>query len=259
VFGDFEIISQSPTGQVLNTVSSVTLNFNDVIGPASLSVSDFTLVTPAGALPSSSLSVSLAAANSVQLSFPIQNLVGTYTIEAAADVTNLFGTPLALPYSGTFSISLPTISGTVTNANGAPQTGFLIQPNGGLTGAMTDINGNYSIGVPSGWSGTVTPSFGTNVFVPSSLSYTNVTALFTNQNYLIVNTVVPALTTGLSGSNLSVTWTGVSGVTYQVLWSTNLFNWQPLGNPILGTNGLMQILLPTGSNAASFYQLSATY
>jgi hypothetical protein len=258
-FADFEIISQSPTGQVMNTVSSVNLGFNDMVSAASVSPSNFTLITPEGTLGSSNLSVTVTGPFSVQVSFPIQNLDGNYTIEAATTISNMFGMPLAVPYSGTFSISLPTISGTVTDTNGAPVAGVMVQPNGGLTGMMTDANGNYSIGVPNGWNGTMTPAQGTFMFVPSSLSYTNVTGNLTNQNYLMVLTVAPSLTSSVNGTSFTLGWTGITGVTYQIFWSPDLVNWQPLGSPLPGTNGLMQVSVPSNTNSAAFFEIQAVH
>jgi hypothetical protein len=49
--------------------------------------------------------------------------------------------------------------------------------------AVSDGSGNYSITVPSGWSGTVTPSHPCFTFSPTSLSYSNVTVNQTSQNY----------------------------------------------------------------------------
>jgi hypothetical protein len=166
--------------------------------------------------------------------------------------------PLAQAYAGTFTISLPTISGTVTDTNNAPVAGVTLQPDGGLSAATTDTNGNYSIGVPPGWNGTITPSFGTFMFVASAMTYTNVTASITNQNYLLVPTIAPNLTTSLNGANPSLTWPGMSGVTYQAWSSTNLVNWVPYGNAIAGTNGTQQILLPVNTSPAMYFRIGAS-
>ena len=256
-FTDFEIISQSPTGQVMNVVNTVNLGFNDMVSAASVSGSDFTLVTPEGTL--SNLSATVTGPYSVQVNFPIQNLVGNYTIAVATTISNMLGVPLAVPYSGTFSISLPTISGTITNTNGAPVAGAMVQPNGGLTGMMTDVNGNYSIGVPNGWNGTMTPALGTFMFVPGSLSYTNVTGSLTGQNYLMVPTVSPTIASSASGGNFTLSWNGIPGVTYQVLWSPDLVSWQPLGSPLPGTSGLMQVSVPSNTNAAAYFTIQAMH
>ncbi|MGA3266010.1 MAG: hypothetical protein ABSE16_04220 [Verrucomicrobiota bacterium] len=255
-FPGFQVVSQSPTGLVMNTVSTVNLGFDEALNPASVSASDFTLVTPVGPLPSSNLTAVVTGLATVQVSFPAQNLVGTYTVQTAATLTDVFGVPLTQPSAGTFTISLPTISGTVTSTKGNPVSGVWLQPSGGLTGLTTDTNGNYALGVPAGWSGSVTPTFGSFKFTPGSLAYTNVTASLTNQNYLMAAIVAPTLAPTLNGGALLVGWTGVSGVTYQPLWSTNLITWQPWGSPLAGTNGLMQIAVPLGQRTA-FFQMNA--
>jgi hypothetical protein len=256
-YNGLQILSQSPTGLVLNAVSSVNLDFSDMLNPASVTASNFTLPTPAGVLAASNLSATVTGPYSVQLNFPAQNLNGAYTVEAATSISDMFGASLAQPYSGTFTISLPVISGTVTGTNGLGVAGVSLQSGDGLIAGTTDSNGNYSVTAPAGWTGIVTPSFGSSVFVPPSVSYTNVTSSATNQNYLVVSTIAPGLTTSLSAGNFSLNWNGIAGVTYQVLYSTNLVTWQPLGSPITGTNGPMQVVLPTGSNGAEFFQLQA--
>jgi hypothetical protein len=75
----------------------------------------------------------------------------------------------------------------------------------------------------------------------------------------MVPTVAPSLASGVSGTNLSISWTGIPGVTYQTWWSTNLADWSPLGAPLAGTNGPMQILLPLGADPADFFRLGATH
>jgi hypothetical protein len=175
----------------------------------------------------------------------------------AATISDMFGASLTPPFAGTFAISLPTISGTVTGTNGGGVAGVSIQPSGGLTASTTDSNGNYYVGVPPGWTGVVTPSLGSNMFLLPSMNYTNITGSLTNQNYSMVQTISPTLTTSLSAANCSLNWSRISGVTYQVLWSTNLVTWQSLGNPVPGTNGPMQIVLPSGSNSEEFFQIQA--
>ena len=96
------------------------------------------------------------------------------------------------------------------------------------------------------------------MFVPGTLSYTSLPGSVTNQNYLMVPTVAPTLVSGVSGTNRSMSWTGIPGVTYQTWWSTNLVDWSPLGDPLAGTNGQMQILLPLGTDPADFFRLGAT-
>ncbi|MGE5339894.1 MAG: hypothetical protein ACM3SY_00280 [Candidatus Omnitrophota bacterium] len=77
-----------------------------------------------------------------------------------------------------------TISGTITDENGKPVAGVALN---GLPGSpKTNSSGNYSVQVPCGWSGVVTPFMEDATFTPSSRSYTNVTANQANQNYSAV-------------------------------------------------------------------------
>ncbi|HEV2319059.1 MAG TPA: hypothetical protein VGV18_04875, partial [Verrucomicrobiae bacterium] len=253
-----QILSQSPTGLVMSTVSSVNLAFSDMLNAGSVSALDFMVMTPGGPLAQSNISVALDSPFSVQLSFPAQSVSGTYTVQAAAaTISDMFGQALGQTYTGTFTISLPLISGTVTGTNGAGIAGVSMQASGGVATASTDSNGNFSLEVPPQWSGTVTPSFGSYAFVPSSMSYTNVSGTITNQNYSMVPTISPTLATGLSGGNCTLNWNGIAGVTYQVLWSTNLVTWQLMGSPVAGTNGPMQIMMPSGPNSQEFFQIRA--
>ena len=74
---------------------------------------------------------------------------------------------------------------------------FTISGNAGVAGAtltytssstMADGSGNYSFGVPSGWSGTVTPSKAGYTFTPPNRTYTNVVSNQSGQNYTATQT-----------------------------------------------------------------------
>ena len=99
----------------------------------------------------------------------------------------------------------------------------------------------------------------TNSFVPGALSYTNFAVSVTDQNFLMVPTVAPLLGSSLSGTNLFVNWSGIPGVTYQAECSTNLVDWQSLGGPLLGTNGLMELLVPAEVEPQKFVRVRAAY
>jgi len=76
-------------------------------------------------------------------------------------------------------------------------------------------NGNYSLVVPEGWSGTVTPSKAGYTFVPDSRTYNNVLASFSNQDYSVL---LPAPALQFPGQN-------------QVINSTTpAFNWSSVAN-----------------------------
>jgi hypothetical protein len=254
----FAVASQSPSGIVSNTVSHVDLHFNEALNSPSVSASDFTITTPSGILPAESLGVTIVDPATVRVSFPVQNLIGDYSVQAATSVQDLFGLPLSSPYTGGFTVSLPAISGTVSDTNGAPVSGVQLQPDGGLIGTTTDANGHYILGVPPGWNGTVTPTFGTAMFIPGSMSYTSVSDSATNQNYLMVPTIAPAITAAnLGATNLSLSWMGFSGVNYQIWYSTNLTDWRPYGGVITGTNGTLQVALPMDASPSVFFRLGA--
>jgi hypothetical protein len=73
-----------------------------------------------------------------------------------------------------------TISGTVTSG-GNPLANVVIN---GLPGnPATDASGNYSVTVDYGWSGTATPTLAGYSFTPVNISYTNVQADKTAQDY----------------------------------------------------------------------------
>ena len=85
----------------------------------------------------------------------------------AAQVIQNFTAFVAYSISGNVGASGVTLSYVDTT----PQT------------VISDSSGNYSILVPSGWSGTVTPSHTCFTFNPPNRSYSNVTANQTAQNY----------------------------------------------------------------------------
>jgi hypothetical protein len=88
-------------------------------------------------------------------------------MDAAKSVTADF------TYMGTFKLSGNVDMGGVTLRynDGSPRT------------TTSDSNGDYSITITGGWSGTVTPIKVCQAFSPPSRSYTNVLADKTGQDY----------------------------------------------------------------------------
>jgi hypothetical protein len=263
-FFPFNVLSSSPSRVVSNLVSYVDLTFSEVVNTYTVSALGFTLNTPLGPLPQASLSASALAPSIVRVRFPPQSTPGDYTFQLSSGITSLFGQPLAQLYKGAFGIMVPTISGTVTDTNGPGVAGVRLQPSGTYygdgtyPGVYTDPHGNYLLGVPPGWHGTVTPSLGTSMFIPSFLSFTNVSVSLTGQNFLMVPTISPLLSSSVSDGNFSLTWRGFAGVSYQPYWSTNLVNWQALGAPLPGTNGLMQFVTPLDGHPLQFFRVRAS-
>ena len=93
------------------------------------------------------------------------------------------------------------------------------------------------------------------MFVPGSRVYTDVNASIGNQDYLIVNTIAPAVGSQLQGTNLLLNWRGITGVTYQPLWSTNLVEWFPYGGLLVGSNGVVNLQVPVDDDPMKFFRV----
>ena len=124
--------------------------------------------------------------------------------------------------SDTHSVTIKnvvTISGYVRTSGGTGITGVTVTfSNSGGT-ATTDSSGYYSRAVSYGWSGSATPSLSGYTFIPTSLSYTNVTTNQSNQNY----TEIPQ-----SGS-LTVTLGPSGAVSAGAQWNVDGGAWQNSG------------------------------
>jgi hypothetical protein len=256
--GGMDVVAQTPSGVVSNVVSQIALEFSEPINLSSVSANDVRIYTPYGLLPAASQTVSAPAPSTLLISFNLQNVPGNYRVEVGPLIEGLLAPRMSQVYTGSFSITLPIISGTVTNLSGQPVAGVTLIPTGGLMGTTTDANGNYALGLPPGWNVSVTPILGTNAFVPGQLSYTNVSASLPGQDYLMVATIAPTLDSTVSGAGLTLNWSGLPGVTYQPESSTNLVEWLPYGPPLPGANGPMQLLVPTSGDPLKFVRLRAT-
>jgi hypothetical protein len=87
--------------------------------------------------------------------------------------------------SGSVSCTTPT-EGNITISGNASRPDVDMNytgTKGGNGTVKSDDSGNYVITVPSGWSGTITPSKGTYSFDPPSLSFPNVNCSVSGQNF----------------------------------------------------------------------------
>ena len=122
----------------------------------------------------------------------------------------------------TAALQVFTISGTITNGGNGLQGVTVTLSNGGGT-TVTDTNGNYSVTVNYGWTGTAAPSKTGYTFSPAGRAYQNVTADQPDQDYTaqlktftISGTVtyadkgLPGVTIALSNNGGSVV-TGIDG------------------------------------------------
>ncbi len=97
-----------------------------------------------------------------------------YTFEPANKTyTKITGDQINQNYTATLLTF--TISGTVI-INGEPIEGVSVSANNSGSSSTTDTKGYYSVTVPYGWSGTVTPTKEGYLFDPPNKAYTNVTS-----------------------------------------------------------------------------------
>ena len=82
------------------------------------------------------------------------------------------------------------IRGTVRNNAGAPLPGLLVVGSDGLYSAQTAGDGTYSLGVPTGWSGSVAPVSATQ-FAPISRSFNTLTSDAIGQDFTQLSANVP--------------------------------------------------------------------
>ena len=103
-----------------------------------------------------------------------------------------------------------TVTGIVTDENNEPMIGVTVVIVGTTTGTVTGIDGSYSISVPTGWTGVVTPSEPHFSFSPTHRAYSNVQADKTGQDYTASWTPDPpsGLTaTAISDTQIDLLWT----------------------------------------------------
>ena len=128
----------------------------------------------------------------------------------------------------------------MTDTNGQPVAGVVLQPDGGIGSTTTGTNGLYLLSVPPSMPIQVTPSAPGLVFVPSSRSYNAIYGTLTNENYVAVTAVAPVISMQTQTNGLAFNWYGIAGVTYQPLCSTNLVDWVPYADAVADSNAPVQ-------------------
>jgi hypothetical protein len=252
------VISQTPVGTQSNAVGVITVSFNTPINAASASLADFQLNTPQGPLAQSNLYfVTAVSPWNLEFQFWEQTLVGNYTFTVGPQITDLFGQTMSQVYTGAFSVSLPVVQGFVTDTNGNPVPGVVMQFSFGFSSSTTSSNGEYALGFPPG-AYYVTPTKPGLMFAPARRLYDNISGSISNENYIAVTTITPVLTAQYQTTNVVINWIGIPGVTYQLFYSTNLANWLPYADPYPGTNGPMQIVFPITGDPMEFFRMGAS-
>jgi hypothetical protein len=254
-----QVIAQSPEDLVSSVVSSVDLTFSSPLDVSSGLSTTVLVDTPSGSLPSGSVGVAVLNSTMLRISFPSQTNLGYYDFEISVANPDIYGALMPAPYFGSFIIWPASISGRVTDTNGLPVAYVTLRLDGQLLPAITDTNGLYSVEVPPSWTGTVTPSKGPWKFIPSSRTYTNLSQNATDQNFVMVASTAFSLTQQSQGTNMNLQWFGLNGVSYEAVASTNLLDWWPCADPMLGSNGPCSLTLPIGSEPIKFFRVRTTY
>jgi hypothetical protein len=104
------------------------------------------------------------------------------------------------------------VAGTVT-AGGSPLANVVM---GGLPGnPVTDPSGAYDVNVGPAWSGMVAPALDGYTFVPTSRTYTAITADQLGQDYAATAIVIPTITVTVPNGGES--WP--AGTTHEITWT----------------------------------------
>ena len=145
------------------------------------------------------------------------DLGGTGSAPVTGVITSV--TPTAL--NASISLGAPT--------NNVFTLGFvnsIISGNAGVVGAtlswvdgvtkttISAANGTYSIYVPGGWSGTITPSLQYYNFTPVNMSYTSVAGNIINQNYTALSIFTNFRSAGPGDWNDPLIWEGWDGTAW---------------------------------------------
>ncbi|HOX55407.1 MAG TPA: hypothetical protein P5205_01285 [Candidatus Paceibacterota bacterium] len=253
-----QVTSISLAGTLTSAVSSVEVVFDAPMDPYSVRPPGVGLIAPGSGVVDGLTSTALSPYR-YRVDFPTQTAQGDYQLTFGPQITDLNGQPLAQVYVGIFSIAWATVQGSITNSNGEPVPGVVVQSDGGGAAATTDTDGNYVLAVPPGGSVIVAPSRSGLVFVPSTRAYSDVTSAITNENYLAVTSVTPNLASQVQSNNFLLGWQGIAGVSYQTYFSTDLAVWLPYDNPQLGTNGPLQMVVPMDADPIKFFRVQALY
>jgi hypothetical protein len=251
------VVSSTPAGALNSAVSSFAIQFSTAVNPASVSAASVTLAAPDGVAVSNLVARAISPYD-YQVTFPQQIAPGDYTIIVGPQVLDLFGQPMSQVYTSSFSIVWSAVQGVVTDTNGLPLPGVVLQPDGGIPSTTTDTNGLYLLSLPPTVTVNVTPLATNRMFVPGSRTYANVTGTVSNENYLAVSTIAPVVAMQVQTNTCVLSWYGIAGVTYQPLYSTNLVDWLSYDSALPGTNGTMQLLLPMDTSPILFFRVGAS-
>jgi hypothetical protein len=159
------VISQTPSGTTYNSFNIITLTFDSPINPSSLAMSNVSVTTPALLQTDVITSLELVNDNELEIMTSVQSAPGFYGI-SVSNVQDIYGVPMAAPYSGSIYIALPPVPLTVIPAsqpgafsmvwNGSGGINYQVQSSTDLVHwqpfgeVMAASNGINSIALPVG-------------------------------------------------------------------------------------------------------------
>jgi len=73
-----------------------------------------------------------------------------------------------------------------------------------------------------------------------------------------IQAIGPSLSSELQGTNFMASWRALPDVTYRLLYSTNLMDWLPYGEPFVGSNAVVRIPLPVDDAPGKFFRVRAS-
>jgi hypothetical protein len=262
----FQVVAMVPGG-TFHPFSNIVVRFNEGVYSNRIAASDISISTPQGMLPNDQISVRSAGGAVFVVGFPLQSAEGGYSLRVGPNIQDLYGRKMdqnangvqgepADVFTGNFSLGAQVnLSGRVSLTNGMPAENVAVRVDG-IAAAVTDADGNYSLALPQGWSGTVAPWKTGCQFLPASRSYTSVLSDQSAQNYTLNTVFAPALRINVRGSDMHVQWASVAGVQYQVQTSEDLVTWLP-GPSVTGSGDVMTWTWDMASHPVLFVRIVA--
>ncbi len=127
---------------------------------------------------------------------------GTYYYSVQAVDSAFAGSPWAPEQQ--VQVTVRTISGRITTHDGASVAGACVSASNGGQVVLTDPDGFYSLAVPDGWNGTVTPAKTGYWFSTPTRTYSNITVDQTDQDFTASTfTDAGAVLTGVADARLA--------------------------------------------------------
>jgi hypothetical protein len=120
VLPGLQIVSQTPSGVVSNSVNQITLDFSSALNPATVDSNDIALYAPSGLVPASTMAFAFPGASTLLIGLPWQNQPGNYRLEVGPNISDLFGQPMSQVYTGAFTLVIPAITARTMDRSPPP-------------------------------------------------------------------------------------------------------------------------------------------